>query len=188
DRIDLITRVWSRTCDAKIGSDMRANRVIAACAPAGVSVRQKQFSVARKVLRRIVAWLRSGKKQLIHDCRAETRRQHPCRFANVPAHEFLIFYRRIERMIPLPQEFLHNRRPEGCRSPDSKRVADWSSIEIACPNGDGVFFIEANSPRVAKAAAGSGLCRYTLFEGQWRTKPKTFLARVVVAQNISDNR
>src|SRR5215467_6210475 len=40
NRIDLIARVWRRTCDAKIGADMGANRVIAACAPASICVWQ----------------------------------------------------------------------------------------------------------------------------------------------------
>ena len=81
------------------------------------------------------------------------------------ANEFLIFYRWIERMIA-PEQFLHNGCPERCGRPHGKRVAHWSSIEIARPNGDGVFFVEANSPRVPEAAAGSGLCRHAFFEGE----------------------
>src|SRR5215472_14190864 len=50
DRINLIMSVRRRIRDAKIGADMRANRVIAACAPANVCVRQNQFSIVRKVV------------------------------------------------------------------------------------------------------------------------------------------
>ena len=87
-----------------------------------------------------------------------------------------------------PEQFLQNGCPERCGCAHRERVAHWSSIEIACPNSDRVFFVEANSPRIAETAAGSGLCRYTLFERERRAEPKTFLARVVIAQNISDNR
>ena len=86
-----------------------------------------------------------------------------------------------------PEQFLHNGCPERCGRPHGKRVAHWSSIEIARPNCDRVFFVEANSPRVPEAAAGSGLCRHAFFEGERRTQPETFLARVVIAQNISDD-
>src|SRR5262249_53930588 len=109
------------------------------------------------------------------------------RFANYLAQECLIFYRCIERMI-VPEQFLHDSCPKRCGCSDSERVAHWSSIEIACPNSDGVFFVEANSPSVAETAAGSSLCRYALFEGEGRTQPKTFLTRIVIAQNIGDNR
>src|SRR6266404_8430615 len=86
------------------------------------------------------------------------------------------------------EQLLHNGCPERCGRPDGKRVAHWSSIEISRPNGDRVFFVEANSPRVPEAAAGSGLCRHAFFEGERRTQPETFLTRVVIAQNIGDNR
>ena len=64
------------------------------------------------------------------------------------------------------EQFLHDSCPERCGCPYGKRVAHWSPIEIARPNGDRVFLIEANSPRVSKAAAGSGLCGNALFEGE----------------------
>src|SRR5262249_56542239 len=100
-----------------------------------------------------------------HGCAAETRRQQSRGFANVPAHDLPIFDWWIERVIA-PEQFLHNRRPERCGRPHGKGVAHWSSIEIASPNGDGEFFVEANSPGAAEAAAGSGLCSHALFEGQ----------------------
>ena len=40
DRIDFVMRVRRRTGDAKIGPDMRADRVVAAHTPPGVRVRQ----------------------------------------------------------------------------------------------------------------------------------------------------
>src|SRR5258708_38057991 len=136
---------------------MRADRIVATGAPASVCIGQKQFSVARKVICRIITRLRSRKEKLIHGCSAETRRQQSGRFANLPANEsatgricrgeFLIFYRRIEWMIA-PEQFLHHRCPKRCGCPHRKRVAHWSSIEISGPNGDGVFFVVANCPSV----------------------------------------
>src|SRR4029453_15556319 len=115
---------------------MRADRICTTGAPARVCIGQKQFSVARKVVCRIITRLRSRKEKLVRGCSAEMRRQQSGRFANLPANEFLIFYRRIERMIA-PEQFLHNGCPERCSCPDGNRVAHWCPLEIASPTAQG---------------------------------------------------
>ena len=86
-----------------------------------------------------------------------------------------------------PEQFLHDCCPERCGRLHGKRVTHWSSIEIACPNGDCMFFVEANSPGVPEVAAGSGLGGNALLEGKRRMRAKTFLSRIVIAQNIGDD-
>src|ERR1051326_4696745 len=86
-----------------------------------------------------------------------------------------------------PEQFLHNGRPEGRSCADRERVAHWASIEISCPNRDRMFFIESNRPGVTEAAAGSGLCRDALLQGEWRIETKTLQSRIVITQNIGDN-
>src|SRR5258707_9501837 len=114
---------------------------------------------------RVFVRLGSGKEKLWHRCVTKARRKQTCRFANLSPDYFIAFRRWIERVIA-PEQFLHNGRPEWRGRPDGKRVAHWSSIEIAGPNGDGVFFVETNSPCVAETAAGSGFCRNAFFEGE----------------------
>ena len=55
-----------------------------------------------------------------------------------------------------------------------KRVAHWASIKISRPHSDSVFLVKSDSPRIAEAAAGSGLYRHALLERKRRIKAELF--------------
>src|SRR4029077_14068040 len=157
-RINLITRVRRRTSDVKIGLHVWADRIVTGRAPASVRIGQNQIPIVRKIMCRVFVRLGSGKEKLWHRCVTKTGRKQARRSTNLSPDEFIVFRRWIERAIA-PEQFLHNGRPEWRGRPDGKRIAHWSSVEIACPNGDGVLFVVTNSPGVAEPAACSGFCR-----------------------------
>ena len=166
---------------------MRANGVVAARAPTRVCVLQKQFPIVRKVVCRIFARLGACEKKLAHRCVAKTRWEQTCCFANRAAHQFVVFRRQIERVI-MREQFLHDRRPERRCCAHSERVAHRSSIEVSRPNGDRVFPVKPHCPGVAKTAACSSLRRDALLEGERRMQSETFLSRLIVAQNVCNDR
>ena len=108
----------------------------------------------------------------------------PCGHADLAAHE--VGARRIDRVI-LPQQLVHDARPERRRRAYRERIAHRASIKISRPDGHGMFLVKAHGPRVTKAAACSGFCSYAFFECEGGIQAEAFPARFIVAQDVGDD-
>ena len=85
----------------------------------------------------------------------------------------------------VPQQFVHNSRPQRRGALHSKRVTHRAAIGISNPHGDGVLFVEADGPGISEAAARTGLRSDPFVEGQGRIETQSSFSRASLSHKIS---
>jgi len=134
--------------------------------------RAKAVSVARKVICRSSFGSVPARK-LVRVAALNEMAAVPS-FTNVPAHDLLIFYWRIERMIA-SEQFLHNGCPERCGRPDGNvsRIGRPSKLPAQTAT---VCSLSKPTVQVSRNRCWFRLCRHAFFEASGE-RSETFGAR-----------